>query len=65
MQGEWIRSGTVTVTQGEALVIGIATAWQISGVIIGDFFIGPDGKYPKSRPCIILGPVLNPSQMNE
>ncbi|MCP4116462.1 MAG: hypothetical protein GY737_13840 [Desulfobacteraceae bacterium] len=44
MQGEWVRFGAVNVIQGSPLVIGHTTSWHYSGVIIGDFFIGPDCK---------------------
>lgn len=42
MQGEWIRNGSVSVVQGSTIVTGILTAWQYSGAVVGDFFIGPD-----------------------
>lgn len=39
----WYRSGTVSVTNGSATVSGVSTDW-ISGVGVGEGFIGPDAK---------------------
>lgn len=44
MQGEWVRGGYVSVTNGSNLVTGYETTWEINGIIVGDIFGGPDGK---------------------
>jgi len=44
MQGEWLRLGTVAVTEGSPLVTGTAVSWAICDVTVGDFFVGPDEK---------------------
>ena len=45
MQGEWVRIGSVQVVNGSPIVHGNATAWRYAGVIVGDFFVGPDEKF--------------------
>ena len=40
----WVRTGTVAVTNGSAIVTGTGTAWANNNVQIGHAFNGPDGK---------------------
>lgn len=39
----WVTDGTVTVTQGSAIITGAATNWDANVVLAGDAFLGPDG----------------------
>lgn len=39
--GEWYRTGTVSVTNGSANVVGVGTLW-LTQASVGDIFLGPD-----------------------
>lgn len=39
----WYRTGTVTVTQGSTIIVGVGTNWQTAGIKPGDIFkLGED-----------------------
>jgi len=40
----WYRTGTCSLTNGSAAIVGSGTAWVDNGVTVGDVFKAPDGK---------------------
>ncbi len=40
--GLWYRTGTASVTNGSAAVVGVDTLWETQAAV-GDIFVGPDG----------------------